>query len=70
MTSKQVNDREKSARAVGAAAETHATQIAAGFTRALTAHLKSGETLPDAGLLARLIGRLRPSSGRSRSAPG
>jgi hypothetical protein len=57
MTSKQVTDREKSARAVGAAAETHAAQIAAGFTRELSGHLKSGETLPDAGLLARLIGR-------------
>ena len=33
MTSKQVTDREKSARAVGAAAETHAVQIAAGFNR-------------------------------------
>jgi hypothetical protein len=57
MTSKQVTDREKSARAVGAAAETHAAQIAAGFARELTAHLRAGETLPDTGLLARLIGR-------------
>lgn len=57
MTSKQVTDREKSARAVGAAAETHGAQIGAGFTRELSGHLKSGETLPDAGLLARLIGR-------------
>jgi hypothetical protein len=57
MTSKQVTDREKSARAVGAAAKTHAAQIAAGFNRELTPHLEPGETLPDAGLLARLIGR-------------
>lgn len=57
MPSKQVTDREKSARAVEAAARTHAAQIAAGFTRELTPHLEAGETLPDVGLLARLIGR-------------
>ena len=57
MTSKQVTDREKSARAVAAAAETHASQIAAGFDRALSVHVRPGETLPDTGLLARLIGR-------------
>jgi len=57
MASKQVTDREKSARAVAAAAETHASQIAAGFDRALSVHVRPGETLPDTGLLARLIGR-------------
>lgn len=57
MTSKLVTDREKSARAVEAAAETHAAQIAAGFQRELSIHLRAGETLPDTGLLARLIGR-------------
>jgi hypothetical protein len=57
MTSKQVTDREKSARAVEAAARTHAAQIAAGFTRELTPHLQAGEKLPDVGLLAQLIGR-------------
>ncbi len=57
MTSKLVTDREKSARAVEAAAETHAAQIAAGFQRELSSHLRAGETLPDTGLLARLIGR-------------
>ena len=57
MASKQVTDREKSARAVAAAAETHAAQIAAGFARELAVHVRPGETLPDTGLLARLIGR-------------
>ncbi|MFS8072104.1 MAG: hypothetical protein ACMG6S_37520, partial [Byssovorax sp.] len=57
MLSKQVTDREKSARAVEAAAKTHAAQIAAGFTRELTPHLEAGEVLPDVELLARLIGR-------------
>lgn len=57
MPSKQVTDREKSARAVAAAAETHAPQIVAGFSRELSPYLKSGETMPDIGLLVRLIGR-------------
>lgn len=37
MVSKQVTDLEKSARAVAATAETHASQIAAGFDRELEA---------------------------------
>jgi len=57
MASKQVTDREKSTRAVAAAAETHAADIAAGFQRELAPHLHKGETLPDVALLARLIGR-------------
>ena len=57
MASKQVTDRVKSARAVAAAAETHAAKIAAGVAVELTPHLRAGETLPDTGLLARLIGR-------------
>lgn len=57
MTSKQVTDREKSARAVEAAATTHAAQIALGFERDLTPHLQAGEKLPDVGLLVRLVGR-------------
>src|SRR5262245_28458075 len=57
MASKQVTDREKSARAVAAAAETHAAQIAQGFLRELTPYLKAGEPMPDVGLLARLMGR-------------
>jgi hypothetical protein len=57
MPSKQVTDREKSARAVAAAADTHAPQLATGLARELGAHLKSGEAMPDIALLARLIGR-------------
>jgi hypothetical protein len=57
MHSKQVTDREKSARAVAAAAETHATHIAAGFDRELSPYVRPGEALPDTGLLVRLIGR-------------
>lgn len=57
MPSKLVTDREKSARAVAAAAETHAAAIATGMKDALTAHLRQGESMPDGALLARLIGR-------------
>ena len=57
MPSKQVTDREKSARAVAAAAETHAAQIAQGFARELSPYLKPGEAMPDLTLLASLIGR-------------
>lgn len=57
MASKQVTDREKSARAVGAAAETHAKDIGAGLESALEPYLAKGETMPDLGLLARLLGR-------------
>lgn len=57
MASKQVTDREKSTRAVVAAADTHAADIAAGFARELTPHLKSGDTIPDIALLIRLVGR-------------
>jgi hypothetical protein len=55
--SKQVLDREKSTRAVVAAADTHAADIAAAITRELSTHLHKGETLPDLGLLGHLIGR-------------
>ena len=55
--SKQVLDREKSTRAVVAAADTHAADIAAAITRELSAHLRKGETLPDLTLLGHLIGR-------------
>ena len=55
--SKQVLDREKSTRAVVAAAEAHADDIAAALTRELTPHLHKGEALPDLTLFAHLIGR-------------
>ncbi len=57
MPSKLVTDREKSARAVAAAAETHAAEIAARVSLELEPHLGPGEALPDSGLLVRLIGR-------------
>jgi len=57
MASKQVTDREKSARAVAKAAETHADKAATALGEALLPHLESGETLPDIGLLLRLVGR-------------
>lgn len=57
MASKQVTDREKSARAVSAAAETHAKEIGAGLASALKPYLEKGETMPDVTLLARLLGR-------------
>ena len=47
MASKQVTDREKSARAVGAAAETHAKEVGVGLASALTPYLAKGETIPD-----------------------
>ena len=57
MASKQVTDRQKSARAVVAAAETHAADIATGVKRELSPHLHKGETFPDVALLVRLISR-------------
>lgn len=57
MPSKQVTDREKSARAIVAATEAHAAEIVAGVTRELSPYLKAGEKLPDIGLLVRLFGR-------------
>jgi hypothetical protein len=57
MPSKQVTDREKSARAVAAAAETHANESATAVAQVLRPHLRSGETLPDLALLVRLAGR-------------
>lgn len=57
MPSKQVTDRQKSSRAVAAAAATHAKAIGDALTAALTPHLKSGEVLPDAALLVELFGR-------------
>lgn len=57
MPSKEVTDRQKSARAVSAAAETHAAQAAAKITAALEPHLATGERMPDVALLLRLFGR-------------
>jgi hypothetical protein len=57
MASKLVTDRQKSARAVAAAADTHAPDIAKGIQTAITPYLHKGESLPDVALLIRLVGR-------------
>jgi hypothetical protein len=57
MASKLVTDREKSSRAVVAAATTHAKEIADGVARELSPRLKAGEVMPDVALLVQLIGR-------------
>lgn len=57
MASKQVNDRLKSSRAVVAAAETNANEIAAGFQQTLSPYLEKGEAMPDVALLVKLTGR-------------
>lgn len=57
MPSKEVTDRQKSARAVAAAAETHAAQAAEKIAAVLEPHLAAGERLPDVALLLRLLGR-------------
>ena len=46
MPSKQVTDKEKSARAVASAADTHAAQAASALEPLLSPYLKSGEKLP------------------------
>lgn len=57
MPSKQVTDREKSARAVAAAANTHAATVAASVEELLRQHLQKSEKMPDVGLLLVLVGR-------------
>ena len=57
MPSKQVTDKEKSARAVASAADTHAAQAASALEPLLSPYLKSGEKLPDIALLCALISR-------------
>jgi hypothetical protein len=57
MPSKQVVDRGRSAAAVTAAADTHATQAASALSARLMPHLRSGEKLPDLALLFQLLGR-------------
>jgi hypothetical protein len=57
MPSKQITDREKSARAVTAAAVQHASAIHEGLKGELATHLRQGETMPDVDLLIRLLGR-------------
>jgi hypothetical protein len=58
MPSKLVTDRQKSARAVAAAASTHGASVGEALKGLLAPHLQDGEQMPDAGLLCLLVGRL------------
>ena len=62
MPSKQVTDRQKSAEAVIAVGETHADAVAPALAAQLQPHLGEDETLPDLGLLMRLLARALQSS--------
>lgn len=57
MSSKQVTDREKSATAVVAVAETQATAVAEALIPVLTPHLAPGESIPDIALFMTLGAR-------------
>ena len=57
MASKEVIDREKAAREVVAAGETHGAAAADALSALLTPLLKRGEKMPDIGLLMALMGR-------------
>ncbi|UJR80764.1 hypothetical protein [Sandaracinus amylolyticus] len=57
MSSKQVADRDKSARAVVAAITQHRDAVEAALTATLSPYLERGERMPDVGLLLTLIGR-------------
>ncbi|MDI3282957.1 hypothetical protein [Polyangium sp. 15x6] len=58
MASKAVTDRQKSARAVTAAAHTHANEVATHVAELLSPHLRPDEEMPDVSLFLRLVGRL------------
>jgi hypothetical protein len=58
MPSKLVTDRQKSARAVAAAANTHGASVGEALKGLLAPHLQGGEQMPDVGLLCLLVGRL------------
>ncbi len=57
MPSKLVTDREKSSRAVAAAASTHAAAVGEALGKELRPLLEPGEALPDLALLVKLLGR-------------
>jgi hypothetical protein len=57
MASKQVTDREKSARAVVAVGETQAEAAGVALGKLLKPHLAKGEALPDMALLLTLVSR-------------
>lgn len=58
MPSKLVTDRQKSARAVVAAASTHGAIMGEALKGLLSPHLQGNEQVPDVGLLCLLVGRL------------
>ncbi len=62
MASKQITDREKSARAVVAVGETHSEAAATALSKVLKPHLAKGEALPDIGLLLMLVSRALDAS--------
>lgn len=57
MPSKMVVDRQKSARAVIAAARTHRSLVADRFGSLMSSSVQAGETLPDVGLAVELAAR-------------
>ncbi|AKF06630.1 hypothetical protein [Sandaracinus amylolyticus] len=57
MSSKQVADRDKSARAVVAAITQHRAAVEAAITATLSPYLERGERMPDVGFLLELVGR-------------
>ena len=57
MSSKQITDREKSARSVVAAGETQADAVGAALAKAFKPHLRQGESLPDLTLVILLASR-------------
>src|SRR5687768_9011016 len=57
MPSEQVTSRQKTARAVAAAAETHADDVARALEPKLTGALQGREKVPDVALLCRLSAR-------------
>lgn len=57
MPSKEVTDRQKDARAVLAAAETHGAAAARAFAAELQPYLRAGESAPDLTLLFTLVAR-------------
>lgn len=62
MSSKQVTDRQKSATAVVAAAETNADSVGQALTAILQPHLQPGESMPDVALFMRLVARALDAS--------
>lgn len=62
MPSKQITDREKSASAVAAVAETQANAVQAALGKLFKPHLHKGESMPDFSLLVLLVSRALDAS--------